>query len=285
MVIAERRRAVETAVGRLVVRVRGTGPTAVLWHSLFVDERSWSRVENELAKQRRLVVITGPGHGRSSDSGRRYNLDECAGAAGAVLNALEADGEVEAGAPVDWVGNAWGGHVGIVFAARWPERCRTLATFGTPVQAMTMLERAESVALVAVFRLAGLTPFLRRSVVEVMLSQHTRRSDAEAVALIEDHLGAADRKRLVNAMVSVMLRRPDLAARLPLISAPTLFVTGTAHATWTQQRAEGASRLLPHGQVAVVADTAYLIPLEDPATTVRLLTQLWGTQTTRTDSA
>ena len=27
--------------------------------------------------------------------------------------------------PVDWVGNAWGGHVGIVFAATWPDRCRT----------------------------------------------------------------------------------------------------------------------------------------------------------------
>ncbi len=272
--IAERRHDVETAVGRLAVWVRGNGPTAVLWHSLFVDERSWSRVENELAKQRRLVVITGPGHGRSSDPGRRYNLDECASAAGGVLDALKADGEVAAGAPVDWVGNAWGGHVGIVFA----ERCRTLATFGTPVQAMAPLERAESAALVAAFRLLGLTPFLRHSVVEVLLSQHTRRSDAEAVALIEDHLSAADRKRLVNAMVSVMLRRRDLAARLPLISAPTLFVTGAAHATWTQQRAEAASRLLPHGQVAVVADTAYLIPLEDSATTIRLLTQLWATR-------
>jgi len=275
MKMAERRHDVETAVGRLAVRVRGEGPTAVLWHSLFVDDRSWIRVEDELAQQRRLVVITGPGHGRSGDPGRRYSLDDCASAAGAVLDSLEADGALLTGAPVDWVGNAWGGHVGIVFAARWPHRCRTLATFGTPVQALAPLERATSTVLVAAFRVLGPAPFLRRGVVKALMSPRTRRRDAEAVALIEDQLSAAARRPLVNAMISVMLRRRDLASRLPSIASPTLLVTGSAHATWTPQRAEAASRLLTHGQVAVVADTAYLIPLEDPATTIRLLTQLW----------
>ncbi len=71
-------RRVDTQVGPLAVRVLGQGPAAVLWHSLFVDDRSWARVENELATQRRLVIITGPGHGASGDPGRRYTLDDCA---------------------------------------------------------------------------------------------------------------------------------------------------------------------------------------------------------------
>ena len=37
----EERHAIETTVGRLAVRVVGDGPTAVLWPSLFMDERSW----------------------------------------------------------------------------------------------------------------------------------------------------------------------------------------------------------------------------------------------------
>ena len=41
MAIVEERHSVETQVGPLAVRVVGQGPTAVLWHSLFVDERSW----------------------------------------------------------------------------------------------------------------------------------------------------------------------------------------------------------------------------------------------------
>lgn len=75
------RRTVETRLGPLAVRLLGEGPPAVLWHSLFVDERSWGRVENDLATQRRLVLITGPGHGASGDPDRRYTLDDCAEAA------------------------------------------------------------------------------------------------------------------------------------------------------------------------------------------------------------
>lgn len=53
---------IETRIGRLRVEVIGDrGPTAVLWHSLFVDERSWNGMLPRLADRRRLVVVTGPG--------------------------------------------------------------------------------------------------------------------------------------------------------------------------------------------------------------------------------
>jgi pimeloyl-ACP methyl ester carboxylesterase len=61
--------------------------------------------------------------------GLRYTMEECAAAASTVLDVL---GISE---PVDWVGNAWGGHVGVIFATTSPARCRTLVTLGTPVQA------------------------------------------------------------------------------------------------------------------------------------------------------
>ena len=51
---------IDTRVGRLAVTMEGRGTPAVLWHSLFVDERSWQRVTRALAGARRLVVITGP---------------------------------------------------------------------------------------------------------------------------------------------------------------------------------------------------------------------------------
>ena len=64
--MTEERHRILTRVGELAVRVRGEGPAAVLWHSLFVDERSWQRVEDDLARDRRLVIVTGPGHGASA---------------------------------------------------------------------------------------------------------------------------------------------------------------------------------------------------------------------------
>jgi pimeloyl-ACP methyl ester carboxylesterase len=264
------RREIPTRVGSLAVRVLGEGPPAVLWHSLFVDGRSWQRVEDEFARYRRLVIITGPGHGASSDPGHRYSMDDCAAAAAEVLAALNIDG------PVDWVGNAWGGHVGIVFAATRPDQCRTLITLGTPVQAYTRSEQLMFRVLLAVYRVAGMIGYLSSGIVEALLSPRTRASDPEAVALVLDCLRTMERPALANAMRSISLGRPDLAPRLGGIRCPTVFVTGPDHKGWTPEQAEATCRLLANGSVAVIPDTAYLTPLEAPAETVRLVRDHWA---------
>jgi pimeloyl-ACP methyl ester carboxylesterase len=266
----DERHEIQTRVGELAVRVRGEGPPAVLWHSLFVDERSWGRVEEGLARDRRVVIITGPGHGASADPGHRYTMDDCAAAAGEVLAALDIDG------PVDWVGNAWGGHVGIVFAATWPDRCRTLVTFGTPVQAYTWSEQVLFRVLLAVYRVAGMIGYLSGGIVDALLSPRTRANDPEAVNLVLDCLRSMERRALANAMRSISLGRPDLTPRLGAIRCPTVFVTGADHSGWTPGQAEAKCRLLATGAVAVIPDTAYLTPLEDPAETIRIVRDLWG---------
>lgn len=266
----DERHEIQTRVGELAVRVRGEGPPAVLWHSLFVDERSWGRVEEGLARDRRVVIITGPGHGASADPGHRYSMDDCAAAAGEVLAALDIS------EPVDWVGNAWGGHVGIVFAATRPDRCRTLVTLGTPVQAYTRSEQLTFRVLLAVYRVAGMIGYLSGGIVEALLSPKTRANDPEAVALVLDCLRTMERRALANAMHSISLRRPDLTPLLGAIQCPTVFVTGADHAGWTPEQAEAKRRLLADGSVAVVPDTAYLTPLEAPAETIRIVRDLWG---------
>jgi pimeloyl-ACP methyl ester carboxylesterase len=261
---------IPTRVGELAVRVDGDGPPAVLWHSLFVDERSWQRVEEGLLLDRRLVVITGPGHGASGDPGHRYSLDDCAGATTDILAAI---GIAE---PVDWVGNAWGGHVGIVFAATWPDRCRSLATFGTPIQAYGRLDRLQLRALLALYGVVGMVGFLERGISDALLSPKTRAEDPEAVALVVECLRGMERRSLANAMLSISLGRPDLTPRLPEIRCPTVLVTGPHHSEWTPTQAEAKCRLLATGSVAVVPDTAYLTPLEAPAETIRIIRNLWG---------
>lgn len=265
----EERHMVDTEVGQLAVRVIGHGVPAVLWHSLFVDERSWQRLESQLAETRRLILVTGPGHGTSPDPGRRYTLEDCAAAARTVLNILDVN------EPVDWVGNAWGGHVGVVFAAKWPSRCRTLVTLGAPIQALNRVERARTIALLLAYRLFGHAGFVEDGVVKVLLSPKTRTEDPAAVELVKDCLANADAAALRNAVNSISLRRADLTAYLPEVLAPTLFITGSDHKGWTPQQAAAASRLLPHGSSAVVTDAAYLTPLEAPGETANLVRQFW----------
>ncbi len=155
--------ALPTSFGALHVRVVGHGPVAVLWHSLFVDSRSWYRVEPALARQRTLVLLDGPSHGGSQPASRRFTLTDCAAAAGEVLDQLDVT------TPVDWVGSAWGGHVGMVFAADQPRRTRSLVTLASPVHALTLAERRRIVPLVGLYRVVGPIRFLRAAVVDALL--------------------------------------------------------------------------------------------------------------------
>ena len=178
--------------------------------------------------------------------------------------------------PVDWVGNAWGGHVGVVFAARWPDRCRTLVTLGTPIQSYTFSERLPIWILLPVVRLFGPVGFIGTGIRDSLLSPTTRAQDPGADALVLDCWRSMDRAALVNAVVSISLRRPDLTSRLAQIRCPTLFVTGSDHTGWTSEQAERASRMLADGATEVIPNAAYLIPLEAPDRTIKLVRDFWA---------
>lgn len=68
----------------------------MLWHSLFVDSRSWVPLVDALARHRAVIAIDGPSHGTSEPLGRDFSFDECVAAANQALDALVGD------EPVDW---------------------------------------------------------------------------------------------------------------------------------------------------------------------------------------
>ncbi len=261
---------IQTRLGSLRVRVTGEGSPAVLWHSLFVDSGSWRRIEDDLAARRTLVLIDGPGHGSSTDPGRRYTTAECADAAFEVLDALAIDD------PVDWLGNAWGGHVGIHAATDRPHRLRSLVGISAPVAAYTAAERRRTRLLLAAHGALGPARFIRAAVVEVLLAPATRTNDPEAVAYVDGQIRDADRRRLRNAVRSISLGRPDLTHLLPRIGVRTLFVTGADDAGFTPDQATEAIAQVPGGTVAIVEGAAYLPPLERPQETARLILDFWA---------
>ncbi len=181
--------------------------------------------------------------------------------------------------PVDWVGNAWGGHVGIVFAATWPERCRTLVTLGTPVQAYGRSERLLFRVLLAVYRVAGMVGLpLERDLSTRCCRPGRASNDPEAVALVLDCLRTMRRRALANAMALDLPGPPgpDPATRRDPLSHRVrhrLRPLGV-----DAEQAEEGSRLLAEGSVAVVPDTAYLIPLEAPEATIQLVRDVWAAQ-------
>ncbi len=263
-------RQIPTAVGRLAVTTRGAGPIAVLWHSLFVDDRSWDAVAGRLAAHRTLVRITGPGHGTSAPTKTPFTLEDCASAALEVLDAIGTENSV------DWVGNAWGGHVGIVLAARKPGFVRTLTTFNTPVEALSPAQARAPRLAARVLAIAGPVGPVRDGVTKALLGERAMRP--ELAAYVHECLRSADRRALANAVRSISLGRPDLTPLLPRVGARTVFVTGAEDDLWTATDAEAAASRMPDASARTVPDSAHLTPLEQPDAAARIVLELWGAE-------
>jgi len=258
---------IQTSLGPLSVTRIGDGPrTAVLWHSLFLDSRSWEPILASLRKDRALVLIDGPGHGASPGPRRRYTLDDCADAAVEILGRLELP-------EVDWIGNAWGGHVGAVLAARPGSKLRTLAVIGSPMQPLRIAERVRIGALVQIFRAVGFRPWLLRAITDALLLPGTVAQRPELRSYVEQAAQAQGRAALLTAMRSVMLGRPSLLGILSSIKVPCLFVTTDGDPLWTPEVARLEMARIAGGRLEIIPGSRHIPSLENPAALAAVLSK------------
>lgn len=260
---------VATRLGPLHVERAGSGPPAVLWHSLFVDSSTWNRLRAPLAAERRLVIIDGPNHGGSPPVRRPFTLDDCADAAADVLDHLGIE------EPADWLGNAWGGHVGIVFAAAHPDRCRSLITVGTPVHALGDADRRRIRLLAALYRIAGPGAVVN-PLVDALLGPKARAEDPEGAAIVSGAFRRAERRGMSDAIRWLSLRRPDLTPVLDRLGTPTLLTTGPDDPMWTRAAARAAAARLRNGALVILPGSGHIGPLLQAAPAVAsLVTAFW----------
>ena len=257
----------ETRLGPLHVTTTGDGPPALLWHSLFVDSTTWDRMVPTLARHRRLILIDGPNHGRNPRIRAPFGLSDCVEVAGEVLGRLGVSG------PVDWVGNAWGGHVGILFAAAHPDRVRSLVAIGAPVHALTPDERRTVRLLRTLYGLFGTAP-VTRPLVSALIGPGAEPADAAVVA------GAFRRagwRGMHDAIGWLSLDRPDLEQVLRGLLVPTLLTTNVDDQMWTVEAAQAAVAGHRCAAVAVTPGRGHVGPLlQAPAAIADLVLQVWA---------
>lgn len=251
------RHEVDTVAGRLHVESAGSGPALLCWPSLFCDGRTLEPQVDEFARDHRVIVVDGPGHGRSGPPPGRFTLDACARAAVRVLDALAVERAV-------FVGTAWGGHVGAVTVAEFAPRFRAFVAMNAPMNAWTGLLRVKFWTLYSLFRLLGPAGFIVEAVVGAQLSPSVRAAHPERAAVVAGCVRGSEPRGLALAIRSAMLDRPSLLPHLPRIRVPTLFVTGDQDAIYPVEVARAQAGLIPGARFEVVAGTAHQSPLEKP---------------------
>ena len=267
---------IETELGWLAAQVvPGPPHVAVLWHSMFTDSRSWDRVVDDLRQKRTLVLVDGWSFGASADLDRVVDkfIDRCVQGAVAVVSQVQ--DELTAG-PVDWLGSAWGGHVGLQLAAARPELVRSLITVSTPVQAASPSMRRQVRMLLPLYRAIGMRGPVRQGLLDGMLTDHTRRSDPEAVDALVAPMSRANRGAIARTVHSGVLNRTDLAWAAARVGCPTLMIATDDRGEWSPSECAQATATMKDARSAVLPGSRALPSLECPAELAVLVTDFWG---------
>jgi pimeloyl-ACP methyl ester carboxylesterase len=262
---------IPTEVGRLNVTDAGHGPVAVFWHSLFVDQRSWRLVFEALDGARRVIAVDAPNHGRSEPVERDFTIEDCAAAACEVLDQLGIVG------PVDWVGNALGGHVGITLAAAQPERVKSLVTIGTPIEPFgSFYKWTQILPLVALYRAFGPRP-VERVLANALLGSDAIAAQPDQARITMDAFRDADRRAMFRAMRCLMLRRRSMRDNIHRVAAPTLLLVAQGgQEGWTPSKSAEAARTMANARAETLPGTGNIAPLLlAPALVAERLQSFW----------
>ena len=223
---------------------------------LWVDSRSWGPLVDSLGAQRRLVIIDGPGYGRSDPIHRDFTLADCARAAGEVIDHLDIT------EPVDWVGNAWGGHVGIILAVDQPHRLHSLVTIAAPLMPVDARQRwTQTYPLAVLYRLTGPNRLITKALFQALLGSDAIRAHPDRAADIIRGFKKADRDSIRRTVRFMHSWRP-LNDTLPRVNAPTLFLTGDLDDQhWSPSDAHAAAATMPNAQVVTLTGAGHVGPL------------------------
>ncbi len=262
---------VKTRLGALSVRIHGEGPVTVLWPSMFVDGDTWDLLVPRI-RGRRLVIVDGPGLGESDALTRESDIAGAAGAAIDLLTGLADAGLIHA-EPVDWVGNAFGGHVGYELAVR-SGILRSLVAISAPVEPVPASLRRQIRLLHPLLRAFGPMGPVRDAVIQAMLTDASA-ADPELRAVVLDSLARPSKASLSLALKSFILNRKDVTSHLTRLTVPALFLAGDDRGDWSPEDAERAAVAAPDARAVTIHGARTLLPLERPVEVARALDEFW----------
>ena len=264
----ERTSLIPTRLGSLHVRIVGKGQTTVLWPSMFVDSHSWDLLMPLLPSGRRYVLVDPPGLGLSQPLQRAADIAGAADAAADLLKGLGVD------SPVDWVGNAFGGHVGYKLGAR-PGVLRNLVAISSPTEPIPAGLRRQIKVLLPLLRAVGPVGPVRDAIFSGMLTDASAAQEPMRRLLMES-LTRPTRRSLALAVQSFILNRVDVTAELRDLAVPSLFVASDDRGDWSPSAAESAAALAPYAESAVITGARTLIPLEQPEALASQVIPFWN---------
>jgi len=249
----------DTTLGRVRVRTRGSGETMMFWPILLMTGDMWAAQADHFGAARQVILVDPPGHGGSEKLTAPFSFDDCARC---IVDILDGLGVQQA----HFVGNSWGGMIGGTFAATYPDRIGRAVLMNCTASAAGTRQKLEYGFLLRVAKLlGGIRPPLTRSVLKAFLGPTTFSARPDVVAFVRDAVQAVDVGSSAWAVKSVVPRRPDQRALLSRVTTPVLVVAGVEDATFPLTETIAMAEAIPGAAIAVLEGVAHLAALENPS--------------------
>ncbi|MBE1471887.1 alpha/beta fold hydrolase [Kibdelosporangium phytohabitans] len=244
-------------LGRIHVRVSGSGTPIVFWPSLLMDGSMWAAQESHFADRYQVVLVDPPGHGRSDPLTGPFSFADCARCVTRILDGIGAE-------RAHFVGNSWGGMIGGTFAALHPARVLSAVLMNCTASPAGRRQKFEYGPLNGFSRVIGMRGPLVRAAVGAFTGPTTRRSRPDAVTRIEQAIRRVDVRSSAWAVTSVVPRRPDQLGLFAGITVPVLVVAGAEDATFPVGETRAMASAIPGAKFVVLPHTAHLAAVENP---------------------
>ena len=233
-------------------------PAIVLLHGLLFDGGMWKGQIEALSALGRVVVIDGPGHGRSEPP-PRFSLEDHA------LALFDAFGELGISKALV-VGLSWGGMTGMRFALAHPELVAGLALLDTSAEAPTLIERIRYRLFLSLHRRVGMPMGMyKKQIAPLMFSARTLASRQDLVESTYRHFMGFDRDGFTRAGLAVVVKRGSVLPRLGEIRVPTLVIVGSEDLATVPALSEHMAAAIPGAQLIRLEGLGHMTALEGPA--------------------
>ena len=252
---------VRTRLGRWFCDERGAvkrsgAPAVVLLHGLLFDGGMWRHQIEPLAAFGRVVVLDGPGHGKS-EVPPPFSLEDNADAM------LDAFGELGIDRAVV-VGLSWGGMVAMRLSLQHPQRVQALALLDTSAEAEERARLVKYRLLVSFSRRFGFPKGVAdHQIVRLYFTENTYATQPELVERFVRTVNGFPRDGLARSSLAV-IKRKDILPGLGSIRAPTLVLCGREDRVTEPVHSEHIARSIAGARLVMIEGAGHVTALEQP---------------------
>ncbi|MGO8997167.1 MAG: alpha/beta fold hydrolase [Polyangiaceae bacterium] len=262
---------VRTRLGRWFYEERGKAkregdPAIVLCHGLLFDGGMWRAQVEPLSALGRVIIIDGPGHGKS-EAPPRFTLEDHA-------DALAIDGfnELRVSKAI-LCGLSWGGMISMRAAIQHPMRVAAMALLDTSAEGETLKDKIRNRAFIAFARRYGVPRwFVDLELAHLMFGPKTlaTRGD-ELLERFTRTVNGYSRDGMARAALAVSVHRLDVTPKLRAVACPTLVICGRDDGATPPEKSRSLAAKIRDAKLEWIEGSGHMSAIEEPEQVNRVL--------------